>query len=73
MATFSGTLAFGAGATVVVTDVENLPNQKGGYVLARANAITGFTPHACGPFCALVDSDGKTLRVKRTGFMILMK
>ena len=73
VATFSGTLSFDSGATVSVTDVENLPSRNGGYVLARANAITGFTPHASGPFCALVDSDGKTLRVKRTGLQIIMR
>jgi len=73
VATFSGGLTFGSGAGVTVTDYSTLPSRAGGYVLARAKSITGFVPSYGDKWCAEIDADGKTIRIKRLGLRLIVR
>ena len=73
VATFSGDLTFGDGATFAATDLDQLPTKAGGYVFARAKSVKGFPTYVGDKWCAEVDADGKTIRLKRNGLMIFLR
>ena len=73
VATFSGDLTFGNGATFAATDLDQLPTKAGGYVFARAKSVTGFPTYVADKWCAEVDADGQTICLKRNGHMIFLR
>ena len=73
VATFSGDLTFGEGAIFAATDLDQLPTKAGGYVFARAKSVKGFPTYVGDMWCAEVDADGKTIRLKRNGLMIFLR
>lgn len=73
VATFSGNLTFGEGATFAVADAAELPAKAGGYVFARAQSVSGFPTYVSDKWCAEVDADGQTIRLKRNGLLLFLK
>ena len=73
VATFSGDLTFGEDATFAATDLDQLPTKAGGYVFARAKSVKGFPTYVGDKWCAEVDADGKTIRLKRNGLVLFLK
>ena len=73
VATFSGDLTFGEGAIFAATDLDQLPTKAGGYVFARAKSVKDFPTYVGDKWCAEVDADGQTIRLKRNGLLLFIK
>ena len=70
-ASFSGTLAFGAGAKIEVTGDLGAAAQGRRYVLARAANVTGLPQFERNGW-AVVENNGE-IRLARTGFLIIFR